>query len=179
MVLERQYGSLFTRHTASCAKLVSALCCGEQETHRRKTGYLSGVIKEGGDSSSFFFCSENTEQNELRREDAFSLQQSRVRLQAKFHSSAVWAALTGPTEPESTAIICDAKIHINALSTSLYRNVSLLHLLLLLFFFLRNQIYEKHNHNMRALLFYYQWVLLLENHFKWYVTWEQISFTNH
>lgn len=46
-------------------------------------------------------------------------------------------------------------------------------------FFFPNQIYEKHNHNMRALLFYYQWVLLLENHFKWYVTWEQISFTNH
>lgn len=53
MVLERQYGSLFTRHTASCCQVVSALCCGEQETHSRKTGHLSGVIKGGGDSSSF------------------------------------------------------------------------------------------------------------------------------
>lgn len=39
------------------------------------------------------------------------------------------------------------------------------HLLILKCFppcFVENQIYEKHNHNMRALLFYYQWVLLLE-----------------
>ena len=145
MVLERQFGSLFTRHTASCAKLVSALCCGEQETHCRKTGYLSGVIKEGGDSSSFFFfffCLENTAQNELRREDAFSLQQSRVRLQAKFYSSAVWAALTGPTELESTAIICDAKNHINALSTSSYWKISLLLLLLLFFLFAKPNLWK-------------------------------------
>lgn len=34
------------------------------------------------------------------------------------------------------------------------------------FFPLYNQIYEKHNHNTRALLFYYQWVLLLEKTFQ-------------
>lgn len=43
MVLVWRHSSLFTRHALPCAK----------EIHRRKTEYLSVVIKKGPDSSSF------------------------------------------------------------------------------------------------------------------------------
>lgn len=46
-------------HCVLC-QVVSALCCGEQETHSRKTGYLSGIIKERGDSSSFLLVEYST-----------------------------------------------------------------------------------------------------------------------
>lgn len=82
-----------------------------------------------------------------------------------------WDALTGTwVESRDKIISPKCKIHINIPSIG--------HFEMSLSFF-QNQIYEKLNISMRTLLFYYQWVILLENHFKWYVTWEQISFTKH
>lgn len=168
MVLVWQHSSLFTRHAVSCAK----------EIHRRKTEYLSVVIKEGGDSA---------------RRIQWASEERRFFLYNKAESGYKQTFIPRilPAQREMLSLVrlnlsleqsyhleyqCDARcLSVKFLSTYW----ALIHIEMSPSLFCRNQIHEKHNHNMRALLFYYHWVLLLENHLKWYVTWEQISFTNH
>lgn len=173
-MLERQRGSLFTRRAASRAKL-SRLCA---VANRKRTAGRQGICQESLRKEATvqaFFSSFFT-----HRIQSFSVKMLSIHNKVepgwnkKVFILKILPASTGRSNRSWAAVqgIIQARVHINISSSFSYWNVSLC-------FFFPVQIYEKHNHNMRALLFYYQWVLLLGNHFKWYVTWEQISFTNH
>lgn len=127
MVLVWRHSSLFTRHALPCAK----------EIHRRKTEYLSVVIKKGPDSSGFLLV----EYSELQRKQAFVLttkasQVTRKVLFREFFPLSTrcshWSDWTWASDRAiifRVSVWCslpEKEIHINILSTHSYWNVSLL-----------------------------------------------------